>query len=97
MPNPLEYYGWVFSFTSFFAGPAFELREYLNTTTRTAAEQAMLPSRAATVILKFAQGVSESRTTQALWSLSDCSVAMQIPTSNSRVHVRRQYPLFATR
>lgn len=31
-PSPLEYFGYVYSFTTFLAGPAFELREYLDVT-----------------------------------------------------------------
>ena len=29
LPNPLEYFGYVFCFTTFFAGPAFEYGEYV--------------------------------------------------------------------
>jgi len=57
IPSPLEYFAWVFNYATFFAGPAFELREYLNTVNRTAAEQAALPSRAVPVLVKFGQGV----------------------------------------
>ena len=57
VPNPLQYFGWVFCFTSFFAGPAFEFREYLDTTRRSDAETAKLPSRAAKVLVCFLQGV----------------------------------------
>ncbi|KAF4318248.1 hypothetical protein BBO99_00004369 [Phytophthora kernoviae] len=32
IPSLLEFYGYVFSFTTFLAGPAFEIREYLDVT-----------------------------------------------------------------
>ena len=45
LPNPLEFYGYVFCFTTFFAGPAFEIGEYL----RSANEAPfVLPAAAAT-------------------------------------------------
>lgn len=31
-PSPLEFFGYVYSFTTFLAGPAFEIREYLDVT-----------------------------------------------------------------
>lgn len=33
LPSLLEYFGYVYSFTTFLAGPAFEIREYLDVTT----------------------------------------------------------------
>ncbi|DAZ98042.1 TPA: hypothetical protein N0F65_004532 [Lagenidium giganteum] len=33
LPSLLEFYGYVYSFTTFLAGPAFEIREYLDVTT----------------------------------------------------------------
>ncbi|TDH67510.1 hypothetical protein CCR75_002307 [Bremia lactucae] len=32
IPTPLEFFGYVYSFTTFLAGPAFEIREYLDVT-----------------------------------------------------------------
>ena len=57
VPSPLEYFSWVFCFTSFFAGPAFELREYQNSVNRSSAEVAKLPSRVGTVLGRFLFGV----------------------------------------
>lgn len=34
VPSLLEYFGYVYSFTTFLAGPAFEIREYLDVTTQ---------------------------------------------------------------
>ncbi|CCI43023.1 unnamed protein product [Albugo candida] len=33
LPTPIQFYGYVYNFTTFLAGPAFEFREYLDTTT----------------------------------------------------------------
>lgn len=30
LPNPIEYFAFVFCFTTFFAGPAFDFREYIS-------------------------------------------------------------------
>lgn len=49
LPSPLEYFAWVFNFATVFAGPAFELREYLDTVNRTPQQQAALPPRASYV------------------------------------------------
>lgn len=33
MPNPLEFFGYIYCFSSILAGPAFEYKEYINAVT----------------------------------------------------------------
>jgi hypothetical protein len=54
MPTPLEFFGWVFCFATFFAGPAFELSEYLAASRR---DLSTTTSRAAAVVKALLSGV----------------------------------------
>lgn len=57
LPNPLEFYAYVFCPTTFFAGPAFDFKHYLDGVNRPAAEAAKLPSRALRIVATAVFGV----------------------------------------
>lgn len=39
VPNPLEFFGYIYCFSSILAGPAFEYKEYINAVTGKAFEK----------------------------------------------------------
>lgn len=57
VPSLFEFLGFVFCPTTFFAGPAFDIREYLSATNRSSSDAAKLPSRIVYVIQQAVIGV----------------------------------------
>ncbi|CBJ26621.1 acyltransferase [Ectocarpus siliculosus] len=61
MPNPLEFFGYIYCFSSILAGPAFEYKEYDNATSGKAYEKDgkphPMPSNWAAALSKFGSGM----------------------------------------
>ena len=61
LPTLVEFYGYVFCFTTLLAGPAFEMREYLDVTSGRKFEKKkgdkVISSRTKTVLMKLISGV----------------------------------------
>ena len=58
LPDPLEFLGYVFNFSTVFVGPAFEVSEYLAGQRRAGTRGAMAASRYLPAVWKFVQGVA---------------------------------------
>ncbi|DAZ98022.1 TPA: hypothetical protein N0F65_004512 [Lagenidium giganteum] len=100
MPSLLEFFGYVYSFTTFLAGPSFEYREYIDSVQAT---KFMLkgerrePSGMAEALTKFAIGAFFMALLAQFGYLADLPAILRMNQSVSKRFARVLLALFLTR